>query len=231
MNFSERLFPWALRLGAGSSCGCASLSMPLVSARTVGKLLGAAKQTVAIAESSSGGAISARLLAVPGASSFFAGGMVVYSSQSKHTLLGLEKAASSPSATKQHALELAAAARTTLGTDWGVGETGVAGPTKNSRGIQPGVTAIAVVGPAGLAASQILLPASELSSDRDAYGEPAYRTNPTGRAENMESFATAAVSLLLETVTAQADAAGDAPPAAQADTSAPVDERPKGDLG
>ena len=68
--------------------------------------------------------------------------MVCYSSASKRGLLGLAKEESSPSATKQHAVELAAAARDTLGSDWGIGETGVAGPTKNSRGIQPGVTAV-----------------------------------------------------------------------------------------
>ena len=69
-------------------------------------------------------------------------GVVCYSSASKRGLLGLAKEESSPSATKQHAVELAAAARDTLGSDWGIGETGVAGPTKNSRGIQPGVTAV-----------------------------------------------------------------------------------------
>jgi PncC family amidohydrolase len=99
----------------------------MAAAVTVGKLLAAAKQTVSIAESSSGGAISARLLAVPGASSFFAGGVVCYSSQSKFKLLGLDRTASAPSATKQHAIELADAARTVLGTEWGIGETGVAG--------------------------------------------------------------------------------------------------------
>ena len=116
-------------------------------ASAAGRLLAAAKQTVAVAESSSGGVISAKLLAVPGASAFFSGGVVCYSSAAKSTLLGLEKQAASPSATTAHAVELAAAARLTLSTDWGIGETGVAGPTKNSRGIQPGVTALAVVGP------------------------------------------------------------------------------------
>eukprot|EP01043_Picozoa_sp_COSAG02_P005955 COSAG02_NODE_165_length_32175_cov_86.109490_21_plen_256_part_00 len=111
--------------GLAACVGPASSEM--AAAVTVGKLLAAAKQTVSIAESSSGGAISARLLAVPGASSFFAGGVVCYSSQSKFKLLGLDRTASAPSATKQHAIELADAARTVLGTEWGIGETGVAG--------------------------------------------------------------------------------------------------------
>jgi nicotinamide-nucleotide amidase len=98
-----------------------------MAAAAVGKLLGAAKQTVSVAESSSGGIISARLLAVPGASSFFAGGVVCYSSQSKFKLLGVDKTACAPSATAHHAIELADAARAVLGTDWGIGETGVAG--------------------------------------------------------------------------------------------------------
>lgn len=100
---------------------------------TVAKLLGTVKQTVSVAESSSGGIIAARLLGVPGASSFFAGGVVCYSSQSKFKLLGLDKATCAPSATARHAIELADAARTVLGTDWGIGETGVAGELATNR--------------------------------------------------------------------------------------------------
>lgn len=201
-------------------------------ASAAGRLLAAARQSVAVAESSSGGAISARLLTVPGASGFFAGGVVCYSSAAKTTLLGLDKQASSPSATTAHAVELAAAARATLSTDWGIGETGVAGPTKNSRGIQPGVTALAVVGPDGLAVTKLVMPASELSSDRDAYGEPEYRTNPKGRGENMDAFGDAAVALLLEAVQRQQQQ-GVAAAAASQQEPAPVAaaSRPKGELG
>ena len=104
----------------------------------------------------------------------------------------------SQSATPTHAIELAAAARSTLGTDWGIGETGVAGPGNNSRGVVPGVTALAVVGPGGLVATKMVVPSSKLSSDRDAYGEPDYRTNPVPRDQNMGLFADAAMELLLE---------------------------------
>ena len=107
---------------------------PLVAAAAVGRLLRAAGQKVAVAESSAGGLIAARLLAVPGASKFFESGVVCYTSASKRNLLSIRKDAAR-SATTQHALELADGARLTLGADWGIGETGVAGPSANSRGV------------------------------------------------------------------------------------------------
>ena len=55
-------------------------------------------------------------------------------------------------------VQLARAARIALGSEWGVGETGVAGPTPNSRGVSPGVCAIAVVGPNGVSLSRTLYP-------------------------------------------------------------------------
>jgi hypothetical protein len=59
------------------------------------------------------------------------------------------------------------------------------------------VTAVGVVGPNGVSAASMLFPSSELSSNRDAYGEPAYRTKPVPRDENMKLFADSAVELLL----------------------------------
>ena len=76
-------------------------------------------------------------------------------------------------------LELALAARTCLNSDWGIGESGVAGPAGNSRGITPGVSALAVAGPGGVTATRLLFPDATLSSERDAYGEPAYRCQAT----------------------------------------------------
>lgn len=86
--------------------------------------LTAAGQTVAIAESSAGGFISATLLAQPGASKFYAGGVVCYTKAAK-AVIGLDAASSKPTSTEPHAVELAEAARATLGADWGIGETGV----------------------------------------------------------------------------------------------------------
>jgi nicotinamide-nucleotide amidase len=61
----------------------------LSTAARVGELLKARGETVAVAESSTGGLISAALLAVPGASAFYMGGGVLYTARARHRLLGL----------------------------------------------------------------------------------------------------------------------------------------------
>lgn len=87
-------------------------------------LLKSAKQKVAVAESSAGGKIASLLLAQPGASGYFAGGVVCYTKIAKRNMLGLEDEKSKPTATKPHAVELAQAAAARLDADWGIGETG-----------------------------------------------------------------------------------------------------------
>ena len=147
-------------------------------ALSVGAVLKEKNQTVAVAESSSGGLISAALLAVPGASSYFKGGGVVYTSQSKTILVNVseEEMQANRAATEAHALALAQAVRTRLGADWGIGETGAAGPTGNRYGNPPGRTCIAVVGHCEKALT--------------------LRTESTDRADNMHAFAQAAIELL-----------------------------------
>src|SRR5213082_653191 len=90
-------------------------------------------ETVAVAESSAGGLISAALLAVPGASSYFKGGAVVYTGAAKRVLIAVSDAAMAEAraATETHALHLARAASERLEADWGIGETGASGPTGN----------------------------------------------------------------------------------------------------
>lgn len=155
----------------------------------------AAKQKVAIAESTAGGLIAASLLAQPGASAYFAGGVVCYTKMAKAKFLGLDAQTSKPTATEPHALELAHAARQALECDWAVGETGVAGPRPNSRGVGPGVCGLAVVGPEGLVRKKTLWPDDSLS-DADAYGQPP----KVPRADAMKGFETAALELLCDAV-------------------------------
>jgi len=147
----------------------------------VGALLKEKSQTVAVAESSAGGLISAALLAVPGASSYFKGGGAVYTTESKKFLMDVsdEAIAEERAATETHALHLARAAQKRLGTDWGIGETGAAGPTGNRYGDPPGHTCIGVVGP------QISMAVT-------------LQTGKTERGENMEAFAEGALELLVE---------------------------------
>src|SRR3954462_15448392 len=87
--------------------------------------LKARRQTVAVAESSAGGLISAALLAVPGASAYFVGGGVVYTRMAKSALLGLDDAMliEPRPATEAHAMIIARGVRGALGTTWGIGET------------------------------------------------------------------------------------------------------------
>ena len=76
-------------------------------------LLKRSGQSVAVAESSGGGLISAALLAVPGASAYFKGGGVVYTSDAKRVLMDISTEAmdEARAATETHALHLARAAR------------------------------------------------------------------------------------------------------------------------
>lgn len=106
-------------------------------------------QTIAIAESSTGGLISSALLAVPGASAYFVGGAVVYTMTARAALLGIvesDVAGMRPSSEPYAAL-LARRMRERHETVWGLGETGAAGPTGNRYGDAAGHTCLAVAGP------------------------------------------------------------------------------------
>ena len=136
------------------------------------------RETVAVAESSAGGLISAALLAVPGASAYFVGGSVVYTGKARMALLGLkrEDVAGVRSSSEPYALILARTVRENLGATWGLSETGAAGPTGNGYGDAAGHTCLAVSGP-----SEMAFTLETGSSDRSA---------------NMERFAEAALNLL-----------------------------------
>src|ERR1700726_3613268 len=125
----------------------------IAAAQDVADILKARKQTLAVAESSSGGLISAALLAVPGASAYFVGGAVVYTGKARMSLMGLtrEAVAGVRSASEPYALILARTARENLGATWGLAETGAAGPTGNPYGDAAGHTCVAVSGPVEMA--------------------------------------------------------------------------------
>lgn len=118
-------------------------------ASTVGGLLKARGQTVAVAESSAGGLISAALLAVPGASAYFLGGSVIYTQVARRALIRVpdEAMAGMRSSSEPYALLKARAVRELLGTTWGLSETGASGPTGNRYGDAAGHACIAVAGP------------------------------------------------------------------------------------
>ncbi|OYW30023.1 MAG: damage-inducible protein [Caulobacter sp. 12-67-6] len=155
-------------------------------AERVAERLIARGETLAIAESSSGGLISAALLAVPGASKFYVGGAVVYTARARLTLMDIPQKAMDGlrSASEPYAVLLARVARTNLKATWGLSETGAAGPDGNRYGDLPGHTCTAVVG-AETAVSATL------------------ETGVNDRPANMQAFAVAALTLLLDTLDAK----------------------------
>src|ERR1043165_1527148 len=117
-------------------------------ATQVGALLKARNETVAVCESSAGGLICASLLAVPGASAYCLGGMVIYTRQAWDALKDFEvsQLRGARSSTETNAMVRADLIRQRFGATWGLGETGAAGPTGNRYGDPAGHTCLAVSG-------------------------------------------------------------------------------------
>lgn len=105
-------------------------------------------ETVGVAESSTGGLISAALLAVPGASAYYRGGGVIYTPRARAALVNItrEEMEGLRSASEPYALLLARRARDLLGATWGLSETGATGPTGNRYGDAAGHSCMAVAG-------------------------------------------------------------------------------------
>jgi nicotinamide-nucleotide amidase len=118
-------------------------------ARSLATTLKDRKETIAVAESSAGGLISAALLSVPGASAYFLGGSVIYTQAARRALLRVadDRLAGMRSSSEPYALLKARAVRELLGTTWGLSETGAAGPTGNRYGDAAGHACLAVAGP------------------------------------------------------------------------------------
>jgi len=118
-------------------------------AERIASLLKARGETLAVVESSTGGLISAALVAVPGASAYFLGGAVVYTRLSRRVLLGIPDAALADirPATEAYASLMARTARDRFTTSWGLAETGATGPTGNRYGDVAGHACLAIVGP------------------------------------------------------------------------------------
>ena len=144
-----------------------------------GALLKKRGETIAVAESSSGGLVSASLLSVPGASSYFLGGGTIYTRVARDALLGLpEEVVIMRASTEDYAVIVAEAVRKKLGATWGLCESGASGPTGNSYGDAAGHVVVALSGPRTLS-----------------------RTMETGSADregNMWRFAGEALNLLQE---------------------------------
>jgi nicotinamide-nucleotide amidase len=155
-------------------------------AHQIAERLSANGQTITIAESSSGGLISAALLSVPRASRYFIGGGVEYTRAAKERHIGIDDGdfAQGRNMTEIHALIMARRALKSLGTTWGVGECGAAGPDPNGYGDPVGHGCVAVAGPVELVMT--------------------VQTRRSDRVANMEAFAGAALELLLTALKSKA---------------------------
>jgi PncC family amidohydrolase len=151
-------------------------------AERIAALLKERRETVAVAESSTGGLLSASLLGVAGASAYFLGGAVVYTQTARRALLDIQDPmmAGMRASTEPYALLLGRTARTRFAASWAIAETGATGPTGNRYGDAAGHSCIAVVG-----AKERAITLETGSSDRLA---------------NMHAFAAAALDLLEATL-------------------------------
>jgi PncC family amidohydrolase len=148
----------------------------------IAAVLTSRRQTIVIAESSTGGLISAALVAVPGASAYFLGGAVVYTRQSRRLLLGVPDAALDgmrPS-TEPYALMMARTAQKQFSATWALAETGATGPTGNRYGDPAGHSCIAIA-----------------SQTEQAM---TLETGRSDRLKNMHAFSAAALNFLLQAV-------------------------------
>jgi nicotinamide-nucleotide amidase len=137
--------------------------------------------TVAVAEGSAGGLISAALLSVPGASGYYVGGAVVYTMAASRAFMAgpIEVPAGMRGASEPFATYLAQSVAARLESVWGLSEAGAAGPP-NRYGDPAGHAWVAVAGPSN-ATRHVL-------------------TGSDDRGHNMVAFAAAALTLLIDTV-------------------------------
>ena len=151
-------------------------------AEEIASLLVGRGETVAVAEGTAGGLVSAALLWVPGASRYYRGGGVLYTLPSRIALAGVapEVYANYRGTTEQMLAALGEAMRARLETTWCIAESGLAGPTGGRSGAPPGRTTLAVAGPVARTA--------------------VIETGTADRGENMVRFTTLALRFLRDAI-------------------------------
>ena len=140
------------RLG-GAVYGINDETLPLL----IGRALTARRETIATAESCTGGLIGDLLTDVAGSSAYFLGGVIAYSNDVKRAQLGVSEAtlAAHGAVSAECVREMAAGVRARLGTTWGVAVSGIAGPDGGSPDKPVGLVHFAVAGPSGIEARQL----------------------------------------------------------------------------
>ncbi|MER5944215.1 CinA family protein [Streptomyces sp. NPDC001928] len=119
-------------------------------AADVVRLLTVKGETLAVAESLTGGLVAADITTVPGASKVFRGSVTAYATELKHRLLGVDATLLEQhgAVNPQVAAQMAVGVRKALGADWGIATTGVAGPDTQD-GHPVGTVFVALDGPIG----------------------------------------------------------------------------------
>jgi nicotinamide-nucleotide amidase len=140
-----------------------------VVAEEVLALLAERDQTLAVAESLTGGMVAAELTSVPGASRAFRGSVTAYATELKHRMLGVdaELLAAHGAVNAQVAAEMAAGVRDALAATWGIATTGVAGPDPQD-GEPVGTVFIAVAGPDSRKTARLRLNGSRAEIRRES---------------------------------------------------------------
>ena len=144
------------------------------------RILTSREETVSVTETSTGGLISAGLLSVPGASSYFVGGVIPYARSVRGDLLDITKdtvAGLSPMS-EEMAMSFAQNTKQKMRTDWAIAELGIAGPEGSVYGFEPGSCVVGISGPRS--------------------SSTFIRTGKDRRNENMALFRDAALALFLD---------------------------------
>ena len=154
-------------------------------AERISRLLKDRGETIVVAESSTGGLISAALLAMPGASAYFLGGAIVYTLAARKALMDLGdiSALGLRAASEPYARLLAQTARSRFSSTWALAESGATGPTGNRYGDAAGHCCLAVAGPVDRAVT--------------------LETGSSDRVANMRTFSAAALDLLAQALAGQ----------------------------
>lgn len=160
------------------------MTLDTVTAHEIAALLVARQETIAVAESSTGGLISAQLLSIAGASAYYLGGSVVYTLPSRKAFLDIPRIAvhGMEPLSEEMVAVFAEAARHKLNATWGIAELGAAGPTGTRYGHDAGTSVIGIDGPVRLTTT--------------------VRTGSGDRVRNMDAFADAAMRLFLKALSA-----------------------------
>jgi PncC family amidohydrolase len=134
-------------------------------ARAIAAALLARGARVAVAETTAGGLISARLLSVPGASAWFERGVVCYSARAKEETAGVpaDILRSSGAVSVAAVTAMAEGLRERASVDYALAESGIAGPQAGRRSTKPaGSVVVAVAGPSGTEVRELVLPGTRV---------------------------------------------------------------------